>query len=83
MMKALPRVVQLITLVLFVLHGKLESSIALAALIQFYISMFSCRLSDISDVYVTVVTVIVFNPYPADCNYCAFAMFAPNWHKFF
>ena len=22
-----------------------------------------------------------FNPYHANCNYCAFAMFAPNWHK--
>ena len=24
-----------------------------------------------------------FNPYPADCNYCAFIMFAQNWHKKF
>ena len=23
------------------------------------------------------------NPYPADCNYCAFTMFAQNWHKKF
>ena len=25
----------------------------------------------------------IINPYPAYCNYCAFAMFAQNWHKKF
>ena len=24
---------------------------------------------------------LFLNPYPADCNYCAFAVFAPNRHK--